>query len=396
MMSYVGSGATSSGTSSSYRDRTAELISIAERLRKTQGLGAGAVTNGDVGGSAGAHGPGRPGDRPGLTSTSSTLGGFSSSAGSSGYGSGMSGAGSSAAAQQSEFAKRASRIGLSIHETSKKLQKLAKLAKRTSMFDDPTVEIQDLTAVIKQDITALNVAIADLQALREAQADGGRGGGGSSSKHSSEHSSTVVDDLKTRLMSTTKEFKDVLTMRTENLKVHENRRQLFSATSAATGGHGARLRVGTAAGAAPSTAGTAAPSWIMQPSAGSAGSQLYSSSSGRGSHAFDPLSRGEQSQALVSNAQDTYMASRSEALQNVETTIVELGNIFRDLATMVAQQGEMAIRIDQDMEDTLANVEGAQGALLKYLNNITSNRALIIKIFFVLLVFLLIFVFFVA
>lgn len=38
------------------------------------------------------------------------------------------------------------------------------------------------------------------------------------------------------------------------------------------------------------------------------------------------------------------MASRSEALQNVETTIVELGSIFRDLATMVAQQGEMAIR----------------------------------------------------
>ena len=48
------------------------------------------------------------------------------------------------------------------------------------------------------------------------------------------------------------------------------------------------------------------------------------------------------------------------------------------------------------MEDTLANVEGAQGALLKYLNNISSNRWLIIKIFFVLIVFLLIFVIFVA
>jgi hypothetical protein len=40
--------------------------------------------------------------------------------------------------QQSEFAKRASQIGLSIHKTSLKLQKLAQLAKRTSMFDDPS------------------------------------------------------------------------------------------------------------------------------------------------------------------------------------------------------------------------------------------------------------------
>lgn len=48
------------------------------------------------------------------------------------------------------------------------------------------------------------------------------------------------------------------------------------------------------------------------------------------------------------------------------------------------------------MDDTLANVEGAQGALLKYLNGISSNRWLMIKIFFVLVVFLMIFLFFVA
>lgn len=47
--------------------------------------------------------------------------------------------------QQSEFAKRAARIGLGIHSTSQKLNKLALLAKRTSMFDDPAAEINDLT-----------------------------------------------------------------------------------------------------------------------------------------------------------------------------------------------------------------------------------------------------------
>lgn len=53
-------------------------------------------------------------------------------------------------------------------------------------------------------------------------------------------------------------------------------------------------------------------------------------------------------------------------------------------------------RIDENMEDTVANVEGAQGALLKYLNGISSNRWLMMKIFFVLVVFLMIFLFFVA
>ena len=42
--------------------------------------------------------------------------------------------------------------------------------------------------------------------------------------------------------------------------------------------------------------------------------------------------------------QDSYMQNRAEALQNVESTITELSNIFTQLATMVAQQGEVAIR----------------------------------------------------
>lgn len=94
--------------------------------------------------------------------------------------------------------------------------------------------------------------------------------------------------------------------------------------------------------------------------------------------------------------QDSYMQSRAEALQNVESTIHELSNIFTQLATMVSQQGELAIRIDNDMEEAVANVEGAQGQLLKYLNSISSNRWLMMKIFFVLMVFLMIFIFFVA
>lgn len=42
-------------------------------------------------------------------------------------------------------------------------------------------------------------------------------------------STNTVDDLRARLKDTTASFRDVLTLRQENLKVHQGRRQLFSA-----------------------------------------------------------------------------------------------------------------------------------------------------------------------
>ncbi|KAM0008701.1 hypothetical protein Hdeb2414_s0106g00795771 [Helianthus debilis subsp. tardiflorus] len=160
---------------SSYRDRTHEFSSITERLRKSLAPSIGVNGSGGVGGSR-------------------------------------------------------SSIGYGIHHTSQKLAKLAKLAKRTSVFDDPTKEIQELTAVIKQDITALNSAVVDLQLICNSQNESEN-----VSSDTTTHSTTVVDNLKNRLMSTTKEFKGCSYHAdrgcADNLKVHENRRQLFSATT---------------------------------------------------------------------------------------------------------------------------------------------------------------------
>ena len=104
-----------------------------------------------------------------------------------------------------------------------------------------------------------------------------------------------------------------------------------------------------------------------------------------------------QAQALATAPQrDTYLTSRAGALQQVESTIAELGGIFNQLATLVAEQGETAIRIDEHVSDALGNVEGAQAQLLRHLATISSNRWLILKCLGVLLVFALFFVFVVA
>ncbi|GAA0143915.1 SNARE protein [Lithospermum erythrorhizon] len=350
-----------SSSQSSYRDRTLEFQSVAEKFKKQS---QSSLSNGPSSSGSGAGG---------VESTPPRT----------------------TVAIQSEFNRRASKIGFGIHQTSQKLSKLAKLAKRTSVFDDPTREIQEMTAVIKQDITALNGAVVDLQLLCNSQNDSG-----SISSDTTTHSTTVVDDLKNRLMGATKEFKEVLTMRTENLKVHENRRQLFS-SNASKEQTNPFVRQRPLANKSTPTAATSPPPWANNPASSSSSSSSSSSAMFPRNHADNesqPLlhqQQNQQQQQMVP-VQDSYMQSRAEALHNVESTIHELGNIFTQLATMVSQQGELTIRIDENMEDTLANVEGAQGQLVRYLNSISSNRWLMIKIFFVLVVFLMIFLFFVA
>ncbi|CAF2128627.1 unnamed protein product [Brassica rapa] len=331
---------------SSYRDRTNEFFGVVETLRRSIAPAANNVP----------YGGGRREDPR------------------------------SAAVMQSEFNRRASVIGLAIHQTSQKLSKLAQLAKRSSVFDDPTREIGELTAVIKQEISGLNTALIDLQAVRNSHNDERN-----ISRDTTTHSATVVDDLKNRLMDTTKEFKDVLTLRTENMKIHENRRQRFTNNPSKESTNPFVRQRPLASKPAPSQ--PAPLPWANGSSSSS--SQLVPRKQGE-AESSPLLQQSQQQQQQMVPLQDTYMESRAEALHNVESTIHELSNIFTQLATMVSQQGEIAIRIDQNMEDTLANVEGAQSQLARYLNSISSNRWLMIKIFFVLIAFLMVFLFFVA
>lgn len=308
----------------SMRDRTAEFLAIAERFQRQQAA---------------------------------------SSAGSSSSAPSTSEVRTTTVQQHSEFTKKAAEIGHSIHKTSLKLQRLAQLAKRTSMFDDPSREVDELTGIIKQDIQGLNASIAELQSLSRS----GKGAAGDS-KQSQDHSHTVVDNLRTRLKDATQEFKDVLTSRTESLKAHKERRQLFSAKDDPE----------------------AVPLLQVPSSAGKSAQALFGGDAAGGGGGF------MQQQLTLAAPQDTYHSSRAEALRNVESTIHELGGIFQKLSVMVAEQGELAIRIDENVEDTLANVESAQTQLLKYLNTISSNRWLLLKVFSVLIVFLVIFVVFIA
>merc|ERR1711970_1066836 len=105
---------------------------------------------------------------------------------------------------------------------------------------------------------------------------------------------------------------------------------------------------------------------------------------------------GGQAQAFMVDESDQYYASRADTMHTIESTIVELGGIFSQLATMVKEQEEMVQRIDSNVDDTALNVELGHNEILKYLQSVTSNRWLMIKIFGVLIFFFLLFVIFMA
>lgn len=91
----------------------------------------------------------------------------------------------------------------------------------------------------------------------------------------------------------------------------------------------------------------------------------------------------------MSTASDTaYLEGRNVALQGIEATINELGTIYQQLATMVSEQGETVQRIDMNIENMHYNIERGQSELAKYLRSISSNRWLMIKLFAILIVFI--------
>lgn len=266
--------------------------------------------------------------------------------------------------QPSQFTMASRKIGRDINNTFNKLEKLAILAKRKSLFNDKPKEIQELTYIIKQDINHLNQQISELQQFVNRNDS-------STSKNVQAHSHTVVMSLQSKLAHMSKDFKHVLEVRTENMKHQKSRRDQFSQ--------------GAIAETLPSTR-VASDSLLHRPSSGQSDSVSLD---------MEPLIA-SNNQAQLYEEDDEYVKSRATAMESIEQTIVELGGIFQQLAHLVSEQEEQIKRIDANVEDTEMNVEAAHNELLKYFQNISSNRWLIIKIFFTLIIFFIIFVVFMA
>ena len=61
-------------------------------------------------------------------------------------------------------------------------------------------------------------------------------------------------------------------------------------------------------------------------------------------------------------------------MHTIESTIVELGGIFTQLAHMVKEQEEMVQRIDSNVEDTALNVDMGHNEILKSVDQIALSQ----------------------
>lgn len=272
------------------------------------------------------------------------------------------------AREATQFMDIAKSIGKDITATYTKLEKLTLLARRKTIFDDKPVEIQELTYIIKQDIAHLNKQIGQLQTIAKAQRK-------DQGAHQQGHSTSVVVQLQSKLAAMSNNFKQVLEVRTENLKSQRSRAEQFS-----SGGVTSSLPQSAKQGY-------------------HAGSVLeMEDSMGGSSLGGDAVIDMGQTSAMATLHQDTdsYYSSRADAMHTIESTIVELGGIFSQLATMVKEQEEMVTRIDNNVDDTALNVELGHNEILKYFQSVTSNRWLMVKIFGVLIFFFLLFIIFMA
>ena len=139
-------------------------------------------------------------------------------------------------------------------------------------------------------------------------------------------------------------FKQILEVRTENLKSQKSRAEQFSVGGVTT----------------------SLPQSVTQGyHAGSVLAMDDDMSAGGGDAVIDMGGAMGGQMMTVTQDNDSYYASRADAMHTIESTIVELGGIFTQLAHMVKEQQEMVERIDSNVEDTALNVEMGHNEILK-------------------------------
>ena len=101
-----------------------------------------------------------------------------------------------------------------------------------------------------------------------------------------------------------------------------------------------------------------------------------------------------------------YLHERAQAVQDIEAHMTELGSIFERLSTMITEQGKMIDRLDDNLDAAEVNVNMGYQEIVKYGQNVYemdkdlmssfSNRSLIMKLFGVLIFFIIFFLIFLA
>lgn len=154
------------------------------------------------------------------------------------------------------------------------------------------------------------------------------------SKQVATHSDTIVSLMKSNLMATTRGFKDILEVRQENMKLQQDRRARYGKTASSALGkplafqaprnnnntnHGPDVNLSSS---------LPRPNGIQSDDGGSE---------------FTPLISMMTQEQVVAEQQN-YTESRAEAVTQIESHIVDIGQLFGRLSTLIHEQGDLVRR----------------------------------------------------
>ncbi|CCC66976.1 hypothetical protein NCAS_0A04180 [Naumovozyma castellii] len=326
----------------------------------------------------------------------------------------------------SEFQKRASLIANEISHTAQLLSKLAILAKRKPMFNDNPVEIAELSFLIKRKIYSIEGSLVELSKFQRSSGGLNNAYNNNNTNNGVEHSKNVVNLLNTKMKNISGDFKSVLETRQQLEMNNRDRWAKISTDEHAqiqqTNGSSIPNNVNNKNSNNNSTIENAdqqRPTKVPQTTdlataAVVANNNMTSynnsnpfmsslmddenendtsiNSDDRKVNALSLPQNSDQQLMLMEEGlldSNVYLQERNRAVETIESTIQEVGNLFQQLASMVQEQGEVIQRIDANVEDVDLNITGAQRELLKYFDRVKSNRWLAAKIFFIIFAFFL-------
>lgn len=324
-----------------------------------------------------------------------------------------------------EFHTTAANISRDIASTSALLTELTNLVRHQSLMNDHSAQVNDLVVRIKHSIENLNSRL-DQASTSIAQHK-------RLSQQAGQEASNLVEGLKTEFAQAATGFKKVLQQRTDHMKENDMLQKQVYGQSANDDDPIPNM----SALAPPPVFGGSDSNNMMFPTldltsgllqeAGQDTSSLprphgvaHSGSSGglRQRHQNMPSYAGayssfqDEQQPLTplelqrldeeSGAQmqlipdQDYLQQRADAMTTVESQIVELGTIFNKLAGLVSEHRDLVQRVEDNVDDAATNIDLSMASLADTLTSLRTNRALALKVFSIIVLFIMFFIIFVA
>lgn len=195
----------------------------------------------------------------------------------------------------------------------------------------------------------------------------------------SQHEQTVVKSLSTRLQRAKASFLSVLETRKDALKhQYEKKKQLFGNNATPT---------------------RAKKNFTSPLYNSSSSTPLLLDMDSNGDGVASSSSQQPQDIAIMIPERmlverQSQIETRASALQQVQSTIEELSHIFERVSLLVAQQGELLSRIEDDVERTETHVISTRAQLERALEAVMSSRWLAAKLGAVAVIFIVLFLVF--